>query len=119
MTAVLAAAAERVRAESTAVLTDLAAGTSMCAIGRSGRSFPAAKYHEGRVAAATEVQRALRAAPEPGRALEAARARWSRLSPPLLRRGEDGRAYGAGGDDVLDELTALVSPGAAGTTSAE
>ena len=42
-------------------LTLLAGDASMCAIGRSGRSFPAAKYHEGRQAAAGQVRRALRA----------------------------------------------------------
>jgi succinate dehydrogenase/fumarate reductase flavoprotein subunit len=105
----LAAAAERVRVEATRALTELAAGTSMCAMGRSGRSFPAARYHEGRAAAAAVVQRTLRthSAPPPD-ALAAAREQWARMSPPLLRRGADGEAYGAGGDDTLDELASLV-----------
>ncbi len=104
----LGTATERVRAEAAAVLTDLAAGSSMCAIARSGRSFPAAKYHEGRLAAGTAVRRALQDQPEPSEALAAARERWVRTSPTLLRSTPDGQAYGAGGDDVLEELAALV-----------
>ncbi len=104
----LAAATERVCDEAAAVLTDLSAGSSMCAIARSGRSFPAAKYHEGRLAAGTALRRALREGADPHVALAAARERWTRTSPPLLRSTPDGQAYGAGGDDALAELAALV-----------
>lgn len=112
----LATATERVCDEAVAVLGDLAAGSSMCAIARSGRSFPAAKYHEGRLAAGTAVRRALREQPEPGAALALARERWTRTSPRLLRSSADGRAYGAGGDDALAELAeraGLVGDGSA------
>ncbi len=112
----LASAAERVCAEAAAVLTDLSAGSSMCAIARSGRSFPAAKYHEGRLAAGTALRRALRDGARPADALDAARERWIRTSPPLLRSTADGRAYGAGGDDALAELAELTT--ADGATSA-
>jgi hypothetical protein len=113
----LAAAVERVCDEAVAVLSDLAAGTSMCAIARSGRSFPAAKYHEGRLAAGTAVRRALRDHPDADAALARAREQWTRTSPRLLRSSADGRAYGAGGDDALTELAesaGLVGDGSAG-----
>jgi hypothetical protein len=96
------------------VLTELAGGTGLCAIARSGRSFPAAKYHEGRLAAATAVRRALRDHDDPAAAIAAARARWARASPPLLRSTTDGEAYGAGGDDALAELGGPVSSGGTG-----
>ena len=52
--------ATEVRLDATKHLTALAGDASMCAIGRSGRSFPAAKYHEGRQAAAGQARRVLR-----------------------------------------------------------
>jgi hypothetical protein len=52
--------ATEVRMDATRHLTALAGDASMCAIGRSGRSFPAAKYHEGRQAAAGQARRLLR-----------------------------------------------------------
>jgi hypothetical protein len=112
----LGSAAARLGGGAAAVLTELAGGTSMCAVARSGRSFPAAKYHEGRLAAATEVRRALRDLgdhADPATTLAAARGRWARTSPPLLRSTADGEAYGAGGDDALAELTAALAAGEA------
>lgn len=41
-------------------LQAVADNRSMCAIGRSGQSFPAAKYHEGAVIALTELRRLVR-----------------------------------------------------------
>jgi hypothetical protein len=105
----LAAAVDRVCDDALAVLGDLAAGSSMCAITRSGRSVPAAKYHEGRLAAGTIVQRALREHPDPSAALAQARERWLRTSPPLLRSSDDGLAYGTGGDDAIGELAARLT----------
>ncbi len=105
----LAAAVDRVCDVAAAALTDLAGGSSMCAIARSGRSVPAAKYHEGRLAAGTVLRRTLRDHPDdPHDALAAARDRWMRTSPPLLRSTPGGRAYGEGGDDALGELAALL-----------
>jgi len=82
-------------------LTALAGGASLCAIGRSGESFPAVKYHEGRLAAFGEATRALdRGADQAD--VEALRDTWARLrrdAPP----GE-WAAYRAGGADALSEL---------------
>ena len=75
----LLARATALRQDAVRHLTLLAGDASMCAIGRSGRSFPAAKYHEGRQAAAGQVRRALRADASVGPAvLDPLREEWTR-----------------------------------------
>ena len=95
---------ERARAGFDAALEELsvlAGGASLCAIGRSGESFPAVKYHEGRMAAFREAMRVLERSG--GRLdIEALRDTWTvqrRNAPP-----GDWAAYRAGGADALVEL---------------
>lgn len=95
------ARATDVRADAVRHLTALAGDASMCAIGRSGRSFPAAKYHEGRQSAATQARRAIGR----GESLDAVRAQWQQTSESAQRKGPDWVAYAAGGLDALDEIT--------------
>ncbi len=95
------------RAEAEARLTELAGGSSMCAIARSGTAFPGGKYHEGRAYVAAEVQRALARGLDDHRALEAARSRWLIVAPRARRADEEWAAYGEGGDDALADLGGL------------
>ena len=99
----LDAVARRLRDEAVRVLSELSEGSSLCSIARSGRSFPAGKYHEGRMAAATTVIRACGSEPDADAALARATDAWA-LASPAARRVDPGcQAYGEGGDDVLGE----------------
>jgi len=85
------------------MLTDLVAGRAMCAIARSGESFPAAKYHEGRMAAFSEAARLLRRDGSPA-GVERIAVSWrERLD---RAPAGDWRAYWSGGVDALTELLA-------------
>jgi hypothetical protein len=99
--------ATRVRADAVHHLTLLAGDASMCVFGRSGRSFPAAKYHEGRQAAAGQVLRALqrhRAVEE--QALATLGDQWREMLASAQAKGRDWVAYASGGLDALTELAA-------------
>lgn len=110
--------ATEVRLDATRHLAALAGHASMCAIGRSGRSFPAAKYHEGRQAAAGQVRRALRRADGPeGRssgcdgtldaeaaALADVTSEWRQRLEDAGSKGSDWVAYASGGLDALTEM---------------
>lgn len=101
----LLARATALRQDAVGHLTLLAGDASMCAIGRSGRSFPAAKYHEGRQAAAGQVRRALRADASVGPAvLDPLREEWTRTLDSAATKGTDWVAYASGGLDALAEL---------------
>ena len=105
---VLLERATDVRMDATKHLTALAGDASMCAIGRSGRSFPAAKYHEGRQSAASQVRRALRSGPTGGPALAVVttvRAEWEQMLAGAPSKGPDWVAYATGGLDALAEIT--------------
>ncbi|MGB9374216.1 MAG: hypothetical protein WCA82_08670 [Jiangellales bacterium] len=96
-----------VRADAVRHLTALAGNASMCAIGRSGRSFPAAKYHEGRQSAAGDVRRALRRGPAGvDDVLADLRQRWQQTLADADAKGPDWVAYATGGLDALAEITA-------------
>ncbi len=93
----MSAALEVIEAARAAALDDLgavAAGASLCTL--RGERIPAAKYHEGAVAALGEALRAerdRRAAPDPG----TWGAQWAQLA-----ESDDGwRAYIAGGRAAL------------------
>lgn len=104
MTSLIDCATE-LRADATRHLTALAGNASMCAIGRSGRSFPAAKFHEGRQAAAGEVRRALRRDPDAdSETLQVITAEWDRALRDAEAKGPDWVAYASGGLDALAEL---------------
>jgi len=81
-------------------LTELADGRSMCVIGRSGQSFPAAKYHEGAVAALSDLRRALASGGDPSTILATVRERWTERSRASTL-SEDWAAYHAGARDTL------------------
>ena len=105
--------ATEVRADATRHLTSLAGDASMCAIGRSGRSFPAAKYHEGRQAAAGQCRRLLHQAGvdvdfDQGVAIVVGiSSEWQRMLDDTAAKGPDWVAYASGG---LDALTDIVEP---------
>ncbi len=96
------------QAEIEVELTRAAGGASLCAISRSTGSVPAAKYFEGRLAAITEVRRAVKRGAEPQAAVVAAAASWHGALHRGRARdaGPDWMAYWAGGVDELDDLSA-------------
>lgn len=85
------------RATAIAALTAAAAGDSLCTIDRE--RLPAAKYHEGAVAALGDALRALRA----GRTLPDV-ARWGAQWEPRADSNPAWRAYLRGGRDALARL---------------
>jgi len=98
--------ATQVRADAVHHLTLLAGDASMCAIGRSGRSFPAAKYHEGRQAASGQVRSALRRDPDAGQeVLATLEGQWRETLASAQAQGRDWVAYASGGLDALGELS--------------
>jgi len=108
----------RDKAAAVAALEAAAGTTSLCALSRSGRSHPAAKYHEGAVAALGDVRRALTTAARGTLARDVAvhvsagwTARFERMTDP----GRDWQAYYTGGIEALDRLIdrpAQTDPGA-------
>lgn len=90
-------------------LTQLGANLSACAMARSGRSFPAYKFHEGRMAALGALARALRsqeAAPQV--AVETLVTEWTGAVERHGSSGRDWQAYAAGGlDAALDARAQL------------
>jgi hypothetical protein len=81
-------------------LNDAAANQSLCAISKSGASFPAVKYHEGRAAALSRLLRSLRAS-EPVSAIEHTRRHFDNAA---RLGGPDWEAYRHGVSDALDEV---------------
>lgn len=76
--------------------------STACTLAKSGRSHPAAKYHEGRAVALGELLRTIRALPAAESQLAAfstVRERWVRMT--ATAEGADWRAYAAGGADAL------------------
>jgi hypothetical protein len=96
-------------------LTELAAGRSMCVVGRSGQSFPAAKYHEGAVAALSDLRRALASGGDPSTTLATVRERWTERSRASTL-GEDWAAYNAGARDALAGIPGSSTPLTTGST---
>lgn len=96
----IVAAIERLRPAAEAELAAAAGDRSLCAIAKSGRSFPAVKYLEGRVAALGELHRS---AADGALDLGEARMRWEGLGA-LAARSDDWLAYQQGGLDLIDQL---------------
>ncbi len=96
-------------------MAQLAGDTSACARAKDGQSFPAYKFHEGRVTALGQLVRQLRTPGEEvaGVVAEAA-ARWQQEVDRCSSRGRDWQAYAAGG---LDAIRSLESWTAAADTS--
>ena len=86
------------------------AGRSLCSLSRVGDCVPAAKFHEGAVAALSEARRAVVSIPgdvaadDVRAALLGVGARWRGESGTAGRSGPDWAGYLAGGMDALDQL---------------
>lgn len=107
------AAVERLRAAAEADLAAAAGDLSLCAIGRSGRSFPGVKYHEGRTVALASIGRAMGG----GTGLDGAIADVDRefgSLEALAAADPEWDAYRQGGLDALHELEAAVRTDANG-----
>jgi hypothetical protein len=92
-------------------LTSLAGDRSLCAIARSGESFPAAKYAEGALSALTEVRRTIRRDTTSGDEVVVVVAtvhtvldRWDDRARGMADAGQDWVAYLRGGQDALMSL---------------
>ena len=110
----LAAHVQRNRLAAVESMTILAGASSACAIARDGGSFPAYKFHEGRVAALGEVARGLRRAEQSEAELIASLAeRWRAEVERRADQSRDWQAYAAGGLDAVREIEELVEAVAA------
>ena len=81
--------------------------TTACAIAKDGRSYPAGKFHEGRIAALGELLRRIDADSSAERIADAAaelRADWERRPMPGAGESRDWESYRAGGVQALGEL---------------
>ena len=91
-------------------LAGLVEGRSMCAIGRSGRSFPAAKYHEGATSAPAQLRHGLKRraghgeAPDVSVLARTAAADWRERADRPATAGPHWHAYLAGGAEALEAL---------------
>jgi len=87
-------------------LQDTAGSRSMCAIARSGQSFPAAKYHEGASSALTQLRRhtGQRQAADLSHLARASARQWRDRAQGRLAASSDWRAYYTGGAEALDAL---------------
>ena len=106
----LAARVQRARLAAVESMTMLAGVSSACAIARDGGSFPAYKFHEGRVAALSVMARELRR-PEPELVALAARLgeQWKAEVERRADQSRDWQAYAAGGLDAVRELEAWLA----------
>lgn len=101
----LADRVHRARLAAVESMTMLAGVSSACAIARDGGSFPAYKFHEGRVAALSVMARELRR-PEPdldGLAVRLSE-QWEAEVERRADQSRDWQAYAAGGLDAVREL---------------
>ena len=98
--------------EALGCLTAAAGDRSLCAHSRDGLPWPAAKYHEGAVAALAEARRALgQASGDPDAAVRAIRDSWAARRGSELASAASWSAYLDGGVDALDGLVAETLPG--------
>jgi hypothetical protein len=88
-------------------LSMLLGDTTACAIAKDGRSYPAGKFHEGRIAALGELLRRIDADASAEKIADAAgelRADWERRPMPGAGESRDWESYRAGGVQALGEL---------------
>ena len=81
--------------------------TTACAIAKDGRSYPAGKFHEGRIAALGELLRRIDADASAQKIADAAgelRADWEGRPMPGAGESRDWESYRAGGVQALGEL---------------
>lgn len=103
---------KRRRLDAAQDLTVLLGDTTACAIAKDGRSYPAGKFHEGRVAALSELLRRSRAESTAQQIADAAaelHADWERRPMPGAGESRDWESYRAGGVQALGEF-AITNP---------
>jgi hypothetical protein len=97
----------RLRAEATEAWAATMGDATSCALAKDGRSYPAGKYHEGRVAALGELMRRLGPEADAAGAESAAvglRADWASRPMPGNGGNRDWESYRAGGVAALGEV---------------
>lgn len=106
----LADRVQRARLAAVESMTVLAGVSSACAIARDGGSFPAYKFHEGRVTALSAVARELRRG-DPDLPALATRLgeQWEAEVERRAGQSRDWQAYAAGGLDAVRELESWVA----------
>jgi len=99
------------RAEAVRKWSLLLGDTTSCALAKDGRSHPAAKFQEGKVAALSELSRRIDDDTDAGPVTAeviAVTTRWTEQTMPGARPNQDWAAYRAGGIQALTEIaTAL------------
>lgn len=96
------------RAEAARAWAATMVDATSCALAKDGRSYPAGKYHEGRVAALGELMRRLPPDPDPAEATVVARrlaVAWAARVQPGGGANREWESYRAGGLHALRELT--------------
>lgn len=97
----------RLRTEATEAWAATMGDSTSCALAKDGRSYPAGKYHEGRVAALGELMRPLDAETDAAHAASVARelsADWAARVLPGAGENRDWESYRAGGVAALAEF---------------
>ncbi|MGR0218745.1 hypothetical protein [Agromyces sp. ZXT2-6] len=101
------AAVRAMRAEAVQAWSATMGDATSCALAKDGRSYPAGKYHEGRVAALGELMRRLTPDSDAAEALAAAREladAWSSRVQPGGGANREWESYRAGGVHALAEV---------------
>ncbi|GAA4378550.1 hypothetical protein [Agromyces bauzanensis] len=101
------ATVKRRRLEAAEELSMLLGDTTACAIAKDGRSYPAGKFHEGRIAALGDLMRRIDADSTAERIADAAvelRAEWEHRVVPGGGESRDWESYRAGGVQALGEF---------------
>jgi hypothetical protein len=95
------------RQAAVAALTAAAGDLNLCAMSRSGKPYPAVKYHEGAVAALAEAKRAVGDQLPDGsveKTLAGLRAGWQAKASTPIAEAPGWQAYYAGGIEALDAV---------------
>ncbi|CAN5306890.1 hypothetical protein BH11ACT4_BH11ACT4_11060 [soil metagenome] len=99
----------RLRSEAVRAWSDALGDSTACALAKSGRSYPAGKFHEGRAAALGELLHLVANDATRGQVLAAAatlREAWLHRMQLGGRANREWESYRAGGAQVLAELDA-------------
>ena len=105
----------RARTQAAHEWSRLLGDTTSCALAKDGRSHPAAKFQEGKVAALGELSRRIIDGTDTGQVKAEATAltvRWADQVMPGAGQDRDWEAYRAGGIQAMSEISTLQ-----GTTS--
>ena len=97
------------RAEAVQAWSATMGDATSCALAKDGRSYPAGKYHEGRVAALGELMRGLTVDADAADAVAVARrlaVAWEARAQPGGGANREWESYRAGGVHALRELAA-------------